>query len=914
MEARGQDQLDLCDSQTAELFKFEWEGMREEANDKGEALEDNPFYPNIGVRLQPGDAQRLACSISSKIFANHNELREILERHEETIQKRWLKKTKPQRQVILLKAWPNSKYLSPLHNQLTGCWLFASSTLVGRLRRFLARNSLRNLAQITPMIADSEYYEVAPGHHTNFKTLKILSLQHHQDRREGTNKKDTWNKAKHRDPFVWPYINQEDLSQPKALLLLLNARGRHDPCEFAAADADSFWLGTVSNAIVPLRVEDNTMILNGAHGPGEYGKLLAWNEHPDAESWMTSQKQFEPSEGFTILEAQEGLLAFLVKFCKQMLHDIPGDTITSDAFPIKPSPQLKSEVETSGFDSLAVMIAEEPYRVPAQLDLERMEALLAARASAAEDHLWSLREDPGYFSEALWEISEHRVEMLKDEWRKAHPALKKEHKTIFWGRVTGEVLSNAYYELDIFADLHKQTQEIRLLQSKHAATISPMEDLPGEYLRAILKLRYFIDRATVAPMTKLKRYVQTSPSFRNMHFLRPQDDPLSSKDPIGVREVKMTKFEKELLELLLSVQVDGGQVRSTMRMPVVMDNLERLLDPEPKAKDLVSPCVAGVIGDLAILSQCFKQLENYQPWARGFDKAMPQHMDGINEEIVAKRQSWDSFNALKDLSNMMQAVEVGDISSGKLAYPIDKRRTKENVAVLRRSEASLDAFWAFVDKLVYAKVGTLEEQAERGTLNESAVSRILSQSRAIQRTPEWVEPTKQPKTTTAQATVSDTKTIDKSMSSLVLGPSSTKPQPASKIKTKTRGTADAALAEEVPEDDPAADDDEPTAFQVDARTLRVFRTLFHDPSAAGSQGELPWQDFLHAMTSVGFAAEKLYGSVWQFRPVSLDADRSIQFHEPHPRGKVPFRVARWHGRRLSRAYGWGLEMFTLKEK
>ena len=79
-------------------------------------------------------------------------------------------------------------------------------------------------------------------------------------------------------------------------------------------------------------------------------------------------------------------------------------------------------------------------------------------------------------------------------------------------------------------------------------------------------------------------------------------------------------------------------------------------------------------------------------------------------------------------------------------------------------------------------------------------------------------------------------------------------------------------------------------------------------------GEVPWNDFLHAMVSVGFKAMKLYGYVWQFQPTNLDVERSIQFHEPHRKGKIPFTVARRFGRRFNRAYGWFGGMFVLSEK
>jgi hypothetical protein len=65
------------------------------------------------------------------------------------------------------------------------------------------------------------------------------------------------------------------------------------------------------------------------------------------------------------------------------------------------------------------------------------------------------------------------------------------------------------------------------------------------------------------------------------------------------------------------------------------------------------------------------------------------------------------------------------------------------------------------------------------------------------------------------------------------------------------------------------------------------------------------------MKETGFTVQKLYGSVWQFTPQGLDVERGINFHEPHPSGKIPFRTCRRYGRRLNRAYGWTGDMFIL---
>ncbi|KAJ5976099.1 hypothetical protein N7481_009806 [Penicillium waksmanii] len=120
------------------------------------------------------------------------------------------------------------------------------------------------------------------------------------------------------------------------------------------------------------------MILHGvSDNAREYGRLVSWEEEPKAVDWMAQRKQFLPGEGLIILEVQD------------------------DDFPILAEPPLKTDQEINGFESLGVMVAEAPYRVPAKLDLSQIESLLSARASAADDHLWALREDSEYFSHVV---------------------------------------------------------------------------------------------------------------------------------------------------------------------------------------------------------------------------------------------------------------------------------------------------------------------------------------------------------------------------------------------------------------------------------------------------------------------------------------------------------------------------------
>ncbi|POS76791.1 hypothetical protein DHEL01_v204824 [Diaporthe helianthi] len=488
------------------------------------------------------------------------------------------------------------------------------------------------------------------------------------------------------------------------------------------------------------------------------------------------------------------------------MHEIPAQTLTSDAFPITPQPQLKTGAENNGFYSLATMSAEAPYQVPKHVDFGRIESLLAAQESAAQDHLWTLREDPGYFASTQREMIEHRQELIKDINGKPWPILSGPQSQIFRANVISILIAEAFVPVNVFSDLRRQAQELRALQTKYARIISPSTSLPEDFLYAILRFRQYLRGATNWPMARLKFNAFGSPPLRQFYVRYPPPvDAPPTKVIVGLKpELKLDNIESRLL-MALTMLWDEGLDVFFFQLPLAMDNLDRLLSSEQRAKDL--------------------------------------------------------------------------------------------------SEANLDGFWACIDKLAHSAADDFQ-----GT----AVQLLLSQPRIIQRTLEWVEPIKKSKI--IQTTDHNVEKLQKPLSALHFGISPSKTTstdtPLAKTKTKTRGVARATLTVA---EDPSPPDSRLTSA-VDARALKVFHTLFFNPSPTAVPGEVAWNDFLHALTSTGFSAEKLYSSVWQFRPVALSVDRSIQFHQPHPSGKIPFRDARRHGRRLNRAYGWCGETFVLKEK
>lgn len=507
------------------------------------------FDPNIKFAT-PEEVVRDARALSNNVFSSYYTLREIILRHEETIQKRWAKKTRQQRQKILLDAWPG----------------------------------------------------MAASHRPDFEAFRHTNRESNPVSRQ-----------EYKAYYMWPHINQDDLLKPKALLLLLNARGRNPPSDFAGAEYDAMHLGLVTKNLLPVFLNLHTMILHGANDPAEYGRVISWGESDEAMEWVTSRKQFLPGEGLLVLEAQEKLLAFLLSCCQQILHEIPADSLTADTFPVQPEPHLKTEKESSGFDSLAVMASEAPYRLPAKLDIDRVVSVLGAKVSAVEDHVWALREDPAYFVEKLVEVREHRQEILMDTQGNEHPTLRTVDQRLFWARVCGSTFSESYMQLEMFSELHRQAQELRRIMLKHTSDITPTKDLPDELLDALLKFQHYIGQATKGPFAQLRTHLVASPPWRK-YFVR---DPnwiagSSAIETISKPGTRMNDLEN-LVFWILSVMWENGHDLFLMRLPLLVDELGRLTEAEPRAKELLSARIAGILGDLTILSHCLNQLDLFLP-------------------------------------------------------------------------------------------------------------------------------------------------------------------------------------------------------------------------------------------------------------------------------------------------------------
>lgn len=258
-----------------------------------------------------------------------------------------------------------------------------------------------------------------------------------------------------------------------------------------------------------------------------------------------------------------------------------------------------------------------------------------------------------------------------------------------------------------------------------------------------------------------------------------------------------------------------------------------------------------------------------------------------------------------------------DPLNGQLEYPVTKAYTKANVDKMRRAETVLENFWKELDA---------DLVLHGGGYSLTSLMNLRMSSRKKHRTPPWKAPA-QPIASKGKAPLQELKVnvpLPGAGQAIKEDISPTTPKP----KVKTRGIAASPAAAVEPEPatpEPADTETAPSAavasIAVSKRAFKALDALLPAATSTSHQrSEVAWNELLAAMDEIGLQPEKLYGSVWVFKPredglCKVDVTRSISFHEPKEvrKGhKIPTNMVRTFGRRLKHAYGWVDGMFCLR--
>lgn len=230
----------------------------------------------------------------------------------------------------------------------------------------------------------------------------------------------------------------------KDRLLFLNSRGRHLSEAFSNSDYHAA-PGISSRPVVRPFSYEHTVLLHGQITSATYGQPRPWNNHLGAVMVMIAGLGTQASNGLLILEIQKKVLRFRVKCCQLILANLPSDSLTGKNIPIQPDPGPITTYPTV-WPSLEALSMEAPYRAPAHLDFQRLQAIMSANLLSTTDHIWALREDPAYFASHFGDYSEHSLEALPDVTSKNDPSMNNPR---FWKGMLSKMASSAYALLSI---------------------------------------------------------------------------------------------------------------------------------------------------------------------------------------------------------------------------------------------------------------------------------------------------------------------------------------------------------------------------------------------------------------------------------------------------------------------------------
>lgn len=649
------------------------------------------------------------------------------------------------------------------------------------------------------------------------------------------------------------------------------------------------------------------MYLTGETTEVNYGRIVHWKDERIIFGRVGQRLQFQPGHGLLVLEQQNRILEFLIKCCFQIFQDLGKDEILNFDPAARPDlPQAPTLNESGPYIQLSTMIDEGPYRLPTTLDTPRLLALVEARRNAAEDHIWDMREDPGYFASVLTEFHEHRPEILRDVNGKANPTLN-DSRT--WDRILSTAVSSAYEDLCYWNKLHRKIRMLASLFERHQGVLSPQQRLPYKLEVALIWV-YSILRQLCSIVARRFIVAISCSHPKCARFARCSHvSPTTADADIFI---KGKQFEPMLV---LVQHLLRHEHQSMEAIHSLVDDIQYYLDHDPAQKNVFSSFVAKIFSDLALLTQIAYQIDNFYPWAPFF---IHEAADLVHVESSLPIYDLDRVVRILNMPKVFDCNSLLNLRHKKFYYPIDKAHSAAQVEAMQKAEANLDEVWV---KLDFHFV-THHPQ----TLVKLFKSHYTSDQRRIRRTPDYVpleeDEVKLP--VKCVGAILDPNIPLRGIRAVHEEPPKFSPE-FKKTRIKTRGLpapADIVVVEAHPDGpDGIMENDgqdmldnggkEAPVHDLGKRGRKVLATLFHIDAMRNQRGEIPWRDFLQVMTSLDFNAEKLYGSVWQFTPMMGSVKRGIHVHEPHPSGKIPFYMARMIGRRLIRTYGWIEDMIVV---
>ncbi|KAI0889849.1 uncharacterized protein GGS22DRAFT_194190 [Annulohypoxylon maeteangense] len=739
------------------------------------------------------------------------------------------------------------------------------------VKRWLSKSKAKRKALLSKAWPD-----MPPTHRPDIETWQSLHNGHPLE------DKDTL-------ALMWPSLNVEDLSNKETLLLMLHQRARYPPHEFSVHDIGLLNFGTRTGLIGQIELPGYFAILRDRNSPETYGKLYAWSDDIDGVMSEPTRGWFTPSDSYWAVLVQAHLFWFLNRICQLILHDMSKEEI----YPAQGShllsqdfPYHLSRTNIEGVKILAIEAFEDQYKAPRAPNFGRTIRLIGAKLAHVEDHLWALREDPNYFINAARDRMEHMTEMVPDEDGNPGPPPGLGRNKL-WARVFQQLITEAIANVNIFNVLFEKICRVNCLVAVNSeeGKLPLDKKLSDEMNEAVFEAFHCLVASSweLLVTSDLESSASSSPLFRDS-FYREQKESALGHPLIRPRTTIILDCVRDRLMWIFN-NLSTEHNRFDLGVRGLVAELDLYVRQEPKARALITPFVAGLVSTLGISCECLYQYQFFQPWIGGYRTFFLKNADRLQKNwLIEHTHHANLANVKQDLwERMARLPKINSKGEYVLIAQDSPILSKGDIIERQVVEAHHDRFWTALLRGLRA-VGAVSVHLD-----------ALMDRDKLKRTAPYVEPVKAAK---EEKKKSEKIPVDRDDQILDEAIAQNK-----KLGQKEEETVDESSQEE-----------EVETIEVSKRALKVFRAILFDGLGSYELTKgIQWNDFVYALMSIGFRAEKLFGSGWIFSPDmgTMGFAHPIYFEEPQNGGEINYLVMKHYGRRMRRTYGYKREMFKL---
>ncbi|KAL5417183.1 hypothetical protein PMIN03_001803 [Paraphaeosphaeria minitans] len=472
-------------------------------------------------------------------------LKEIMERHEPLIRRRWAAKKRAERQTLLLEVFPT----------------------------------------------------MATSHRTdsNLATEEVNGIY-----------KGSCSMA---DPIVFPYINLEDLSKPQPLLVFLSARAFNLPWTFANTEDEfsPYFSRPTCRGHGSENVRLDSQFTKDPE-PGKYGEAVIVVGPVGAFDPTNKEVFYRCSgHGLHMLYVQERIYTFLLGCVRAILHDMDEDSLKNAPISTPRDTYVASgetaAIQETSHTLFSDMVLFAPYRARSSVDFNRLRAYFDGAFSNAKEHVRALREDPSYMNDTIKDISSHQPELVKDtkgrvHWRVGRPE--------FTSHVLKEIVVDAYMDLGLWKSLFEKTDKLcRLTTSGQIGDLHDFRNIVGTLRDLAYQMLYKLMNTIVASASGSPGLRHLYIRHEGCHGLKDTcgHKLMMKKNTTSGLLVSEICITLDQLDNLASQEDIDEKL-----LFHVLDRLDMVLKDNSKRRTMISSVVACKVAELSIVTECIRQI------------------------------------------------------------------------------------------------------------------------------------------------------------------------------------------------------------------------------------------------------------------------------------------------------------------